>query len=80
MLKDLKFTVRKVVETNNTVCFHIFCLEDITFYENDSIKTCALGSKMTYCDQFELMFSQGKVSNKDLKDTTLTHLNWRGGP
>ena len=71
MLKNLKVIARKVVETNNSLCFHLFCLDKITFYMNDSVKTCQKGSKMVYCNEFSLMFQQGTISNSDLSDTSI---------
>ena len=76
LLKNLKVIARKVVETNNSLCFHLFCLDEITFYMNDSVKTCQKGSKMVYCNEFSLMFQQGTISNSDLSDTSIMHLNW----
>ena len=75
LLENLKVIARKVVETNNSLCFHLFCLEEITFYVNDSVKTCQKGDKMEYCDKFSLMFQQGTISNSDLSDISMQHLS-----
>ena len=47
-----------------------------TFYMNDSVKICQKGSKIVYCNEFSLMFQQGSISNLDLSDTSIMHLNW----
>ena len=70
LLKNLKVIARKVVETNNSLCFHLFCLDEITFYMNDSVKTCQKRSKMVYCKVLKV------IQIFRIPQYSIMHLNW----
>ena len=58
-------------------CFHLYFLENLTFYENHTVISCKKGETRYYCGNFRLIFDKGVISHLKLK-SHFARFHWSG--
>ena len=77
VLDNIKVVVKRDI-FNESECFDLYFLEDLTFYENHTVISCRKGDTRYYCGNFKLIFNQGIISHLHLKSQKFARLDWGG--
>ena len=75
VLENIKVVVKRDI-FNESECFNVYFLDDLTFYENYTVISCKEGDTRYYCGDFKLIFNQGIISHLHLKSQKFARLDW----
>ena len=67
---------RRVSANDRSLCYHMLCLDKITYYINGSLKICHRSDSLQFCDSFVLQFNEGVISSDYLAESKIEHLGW----